>query len=542
MPATETENPTNGSSGASGLGELRKIIVQAEHVSDVLPDALSHGAEKDDRLAAATLPIVEENIRQSVQRNPRVLAEAIFPIIGPAIRKAISEALAQMVQSLNQTLESSLSPKGLKWRLEAMQTGRPFAEVVILHSLVYRVEQVFLIHKKTGILLQHVAINQAQAQDGELVSAMLTAIQDFVNDSFETGEGATLDTLKVRDFSIWIENSPDAILAAVIRGTAPLSLREVFLEAIEKIQLEQDVDFDRFEGDTTIFEDAKPVLQECLQVELENKPAEKKGFLTPFNAIAGVLLLVLLVGGFFAVRSHLRWSNYVARLNAEPGIVVTEADGGFFTPRIYGLRDELATDPRLIATEFGYKTEDIVHSWKPFQDASPEFVLQRAWKVLEPPSRVRLSLDERVLTVDGAVDADWFKDARRLAASLAGVEQIRIGFDGQKTMLESRTVKFKCGTSEFDGGQSEILDQIAASIGDMDEAAKREGWNYRLDAIGFADATGSPETNAALSLARATRVRETLVAGSSRLSGVTINTLVEPSGGECAVHFRVVTE
>ena len=64
------------------LGELRKILVQPEEVGEVLPDALKRKAGKDDRLAEATLPIVEENIRQSVQRNPRILAEALFPVIG----------------------------------------------------------------------------------------------------------------------------------------------------------------------------------------------------------------------------------------------------------------------------------------------------------------------------------------------------------------------------------------------------------------------------------------------------------------------------
>ncbi|NJM53355.1 MAG: hypothetical protein HC846_08145 [Blastocatellia bacterium] len=55
-----------------------------------------------------------------------------------------------MVQSLNQSLEHSISPKGLRWRIEAWQTGKSFAEVVMLNSLIYRVEEVFLIHRETG--------------------------------------------------------------------------------------------------------------------------------------------------------------------------------------------------------------------------------------------------------------------------------------------------------------------------------------------------------------------------------------------------------
>ena len=37
-----------------------------------------------------------------------------------------------------------------------MRTGRSFAEVVMLRSLVYRVEQIFLIHRETSLSLLHV--------------------------------------------------------------------------------------------------------------------------------------------------------------------------------------------------------------------------------------------------------------------------------------------------------------------------------------------------------------------------------------------------
>jgi OOP family OmpA-OmpF porin len=237
------ENEDDGGNGerddrknSEDLVELRKLIVNSEEVGEVLPAAVKRSTKKNERLAKATLPLVEENIRQSVANNPKVLAEALFPAIGPAIRKAIAQALSSMVQSLNQTLEYSVSPKGLGWRLEAFRTGKSFGEIVMLKTLLYRVEQVFLIHKETGLLLQHAVAGDKETQDADMVSAMLTAIEDFVQDSFKTSENATLDSLKVKELSVWIEHSPDAIIAGVIRGTPPLSLRETFSEAIEEIQ------------------------------------------------------------------------------------------------------------------------------------------------------------------------------------------------------------------------------------------------------------------------------------------------------------------
>ncbi len=413
-------------SSANELGELRKILIQPDEVSEVLPAAIKRSTRKNDQLAEATLPLVEENIRLSIQRNPRILAEAIFPIIGPAIRKAIAEALGQMVQSLNQTLENSLSPKGLRWRLEAMQTGKPFAEIVMLNSLLYRVEQVFLIHKKTGILLQHVAIDSTETRDSEMVSGMLTAIQDFVHDSFQTSEDATLDALKVKDLSVWIENSPDTILAAVIRGSAPLNLREIFLQAIEQIQFDQRRDLQLFEGDTTVFDDTKPVLQECLQMQLGEKEKEKAKIITPFSVLAGILGILILVAGFFYVRDYWHWSNYVERLKSEPGIVVTQANRGWFTHEIQGLRDDLAIEPQTLLGEYGYDSNNVKSQWRDFQDLEPQFVLERAKKLLNPPPTITLKLENGVLEAHGIAENGWYLEARKLAQALAGVKSFKV--------------------------------------------------------------------------------------------------------------------
>ena len=71
--------------------------IHAEDVSGVLPDAIRLGAARDDRLAQALQPTVEDAILTSVRRDPQVLVDALFPVMGPAIRKAISSALASMI-------------------------------------------------------------------------------------------------------------------------------------------------------------------------------------------------------------------------------------------------------------------------------------------------------------------------------------------------------------------------------------------------------------------------------------------------------------
>src|SRR4029434_1356780 len=125
--------------------------------------------------------------------------------------------------------------RSLRWRLDARRTGKSFAEIVLLNTLVYRVEQVFLIHRPSGLLLQHIAAEGISVQDGDMVSGMLTAIRDFVQDSFHVSDEEGLQTLKVGGLSVWIEQGPHALVAVVIRGTAPPDLRATLQRAVESV-------------------------------------------------------------------------------------------------------------------------------------------------------------------------------------------------------------------------------------------------------------------------------------------------------------------
>ncbi|HEY9779543.1 MAG TPA: hypothetical protein V6D09_05335 [Leptolyngbyaceae cyanobacterium] len=159
QPSQETEE--------EAIAELRSLLfgadlqarldnpkVLVEDVSAVLPEAIVLRTMQDEQLTKAAVPTVEQAIHTSVKQDLNILSDALFPVMGPAIRKAVSTALKTLTESMNQTLDQSLSPQSFKWRLEALQTGKSFAEVVILRTLVYRVEQVFLIHKQTSLVLQ----------------------------------------------------------------------------------------------------------------------------------------------------------------------------------------------------------------------------------------------------------------------------------------------------------------------------------------------------------------------------------------------------
>jgi OOP family OmpA-OmpF porin len=533
----KTQDISPSSNGHNDFDELRRLIVQPAEVGEVLPTALAQKAKVDGKLAEATLPIVEENIRQSVKRKPEILADALSPIIGPAIRKSIAEALGTMVQSLNQTLEYSLSPKGMRWRLEAMQTGKSFAEVVILKTLLFRVEQVFLINAETGGLLLQLSADKKINEDADMVSAMLTAIQDFVHDSFKTSENATLDSLQVNELAVWIERSSDLILAAVIRGNAPLTLRETLEDVVERIQFEHEEDLDDFNGNTDTFLRSEPTLAECLLFQA-GESEKKKTFFTPFTLIAGILGLLILIFGFFYIRDYWRWSNYVSRLKSEQGIVVTEANRGWFKNSIGGLRDNLAVEPASLLKDYGYDETNIEQNWKPFQDLSPELVLQRAKKILNPPKDVSLKLENGTLIADGNVSNEWFAEAKKLSTAISGVNEFRLSESALKSKIESNKILFTCLTTDYLPNQAEKINEIAKDLENLPN-------NFKVEIQGHASIEGTDEANSKISQARAEKVYSEIIAKSDKLKSSqaikAVSAGTEENNSECKVTFKILS-
>ena len=228
----------------------------------------------------------------------------------------------------------------------AWRSGVPYPEVILKHALVYRVEQAFLIHSDTGLLLEHAAAAKLITQEAELVSGMLSAIQDFVRDSFHPGEGGTLRTFSVGDHTIQVEAGPRALLAIVIRGQAPDDVLHKQQDALETVHLEFAAQLADFNGDAAPFAPAKPLLEGCLETVLATDKKEKGR--NAWMKWAIPLAVVVLVLGALWIRSAVRWSHGLEALKAEPGIVVVDASRGWGRWHISGMRDPIAREPRAI--------------------------------------------------------------------------------------------------------------------------------------------------------------------------------------------------
>ncbi|WHZ27213.1 MAG: hypothetical protein OJF51_002009 [Nitrospira sp.] len=493
------------------LDELRERLdnrsVQPHEVGRVLPEAFAVRGEKDRQLSTVLTPYVEDGLAAAVRKSPRAIVDAIAPIMGPAIRQSIARALQSMMQSFNQSLNESLSVRGLRWRLEAWRTGKPFAEVVLLHTLRYRVEQVFLIHRKTGLLLHHVTVDAAVVQDQHVISGMLTAIQSFVRDSFGASQDQPLDHFQVGDWTVWIEEGSHAYLAGVIRGAPPATLREDFRATLHDIHAQYADALVDFDGGAASFKATQSHLEGCLQAHHES-PRPAGTF--KMWILAGLILTASVWLGWIAYQAHARWSELLTKLRAEPGIVVTVARSGWGSYHVEGLRDPLAKDPSGMVIDAGLDPSTVTAVWSPYYALNSELVATRAQSILQPPSTVKLTLEGETLVATGSASSEWVRETRRLAVLVPGISRYREdGLVTPSDLIEriNRVVlHFSSGSSTVEASQRAALGTVAALLRDLDQVASRSGQRVVLEVFGSADETGPESINIRLSKARADAV------------------------------------
>jgi OOP family OmpA-OmpF porin len=475
--------------------ELRSRAVRVDDLAEKLPEALALRGSRDDQLGRALSPTIDTALRESIRRDPKEIATAIFPILGPAIRKAIAEAMSGLVRSINNAVEQSLSLQGMKWRVEALRSGVPYPEVVLKHALVYRVEQAFLVHSETGLLLEHVSAPDLNLPEADIISSMLSAIQDFVRDSFRPGESAMLRTFSVGEHTVQVEAGPRALLAIVIRGSAPEELLVRQQDTLETVHLEFASQLADFSGDAAPFAPARPLLEDCLETVLTtSKSAEKRRLVWLRWALPLFLVAIALTALY--VRSTMEWNRAVGALRAEPGIVVVDASRGWRNWEISGLRDPVAREPGAVIQSAGISAPSLSGDWEGYLSLDPAMVAARA----------------------------------------------RQSLDSVQSLLESERIYFDPGSSALGASAIARLSRAIGLVRQLDQIATSLSSTVRLSLTGRTDVSGRDETNAALAEQRVESVAAFLEAAGvdrSRLVPVPVATNAPLASSDSVERARI---
>lgn len=209
----------------------------SEKISEVLDSATDLAISKNPTFQKKFSKIDSKSYLRAIKANKQTFIDALLPIIGPMIRQSVTSAIRRFVADVNRAVELGVSAKALKWRWTAFRTGVPFAEVVFNNTIEYQVQQVFLIDNHSGLLIDYAGHEHALLQDKDAMSAMLTAIQDFVKDAV-SNEGEGLSAAELGDNLVWLVQGNQANVAVVIKGAPTQRLHDTIVTATENIHIE----------------------------------------------------------------------------------------------------------------------------------------------------------------------------------------------------------------------------------------------------------------------------------------------------------------
>ncbi len=540
---TNIESRLPTSDDVHDLAHLRKLLLGSEYqdllklqrefsnhshisekISQVISEAIAIRSKQDDSVSQALVPSIEHAIRASAKRDPKRLANALFPVMGPAIRESVAETVSAMMQQVNQLLENSFSARSVKWRVNAFRTKRSFAEVMLADTMLYQVEQVFLIHRESSLLIKHLTSANAIVKDPDMVSGMLTAVTDFVKDSFVVDKQQNVKSIKFGQLNLLFEAGPHAIIVVAVRGLLPADLQITIREQVEELHRLYGSRLETYNGNAENFPDTYEHLDKCLLSKKKDSRLEsnnKQKLPWPAIFVVSLLLLLPFLWWMFNKIEQNKWENVVHQLQAESGVVILNHHKQNGEYVVIGLRDPLSRDPAEIVAANQEFHKSVKWQMQSYYSNENEIIQRRLLDVLNPPNDVDVNFQNGLLIISGKAEASWIAALPNKLPFIWGVKRVDTNLLREKEDIQQKIQQFIGSIEEvvieFAPNSSELSSNDIVSIGNVQKQinnlriylAKTEQ-EFKLGILGYADATGTSSANILASEQRARNVHNVL--------------------------------
>lgn len=233
-------------------------VVMQESVSAVLAGALRDArVHQHKQVADAIAPILVEGMKREIRNSREEMVDALYPIMGRLVSAYVSSAVNDVMNQTNQRLESSLSGRFIYLRGKALLTGKSYQELALADRQAFRIEQLMLIRRGSGMLIDHLDLNVdgngsdgEESQDTTLVSGVVAAIHDFAQNAFK-GNKSSLRSVDMGEQTIYLRATSGLILAMIGKGRARRKLERALDAELVTLLDERARDIERLEDDTT---------------------------------------------------------------------------------------------------------------------------------------------------------------------------------------------------------------------------------------------------------------------------------------------------
>jgi len=514
--------------------QIRNIVAQdaREIVGTVLAEALKDRQASDGAIGQVLTPIIEKSVEQTITTRKDQFIGYMYPLVGRLVRKSVSAFLTQFLEQTNQLLESSFTLKGIASRYKAWRSGMSYSQYIISQTYSFRVEQVLLIHRETSMLLRTVTQDSMQTTDAEMVSAMLSAINDFVSDSFTTNDAdqQQLDEIKTDNFTLLIKQGPQAIIVAAITGNVPANIGEKLQLSLENIHKMYGKDLQHFDGDATPFESTGTLLNECLVTTYKKDKTHHQK--SPWMAI--LLLVGLLAAGSFFIFKQWQLNEKLQQirdLEEVPGLILLKVDTCDRNICITLLRDPIAEPVISWLDNNNIARHHITITERSYRSVDAELNQKRLNLLLQHFPELTLNNEE--LTYSGKLTSERFTelknsliplvetldinkvladiDITKPAISISDREINRILVAQKIKKIEQTRIDFKHNESALTTPAQTALTTLSDDISTAIELSGSLDFSIQIIIIGTSDSSGNANYNKRISDKRAQSIYKVLV-------------------------------
>ena len=424
-------------------------------VAAVFDDVILEAREtKQENVSRALAPMMVKTIKAEIRNNQAELVEALYPITGQLVKAYVSAAIKDLTSRMNRGLQSN----AFMLRVRSIFSGYSIAELALAETQQLDVEELYLIRRGSGELLQRWPANTFRANSDIHMSGVMSAINDFAADAFQSEGGGQLRSFNLDDATVYLRASPVYLLAARCRGTAVPGVDSLldseFLAAVARQHALESKEPAGSTGQTVhanLLADLKTRLESGIAERHEALSSAGMPF-SPARAIGALAMLAIAAGiGWF---TWMIWQEEATRSKARATIAeVTEMRGfpvildvarGGGTLAISGVAPTAATRTTMMSRLGdalpGVKIEDRGIAAMPAIPAMP---------VIPPPAR------------------DVTPDIEAVRRSLAALEA--------ETARSSQLVAIRRSLDRAEQRLSDALPDIAAWTARLPEARRASG-------------------------------------------------------------------
>ncbi len=202
---------------AHRLEQLEDTLNEREKLSPKVDPLIIHQINEFKASIPSTLgPVITATLKEEIKNHKDEVVDALYPVLGKMVKKYVAQEMKQLSEKINTQL-------GFTGRIKSWFGKSNEKQGIVDDLIAPHIEQVLLIEKESGLL--RASFSNAKTIDEEMISGMLTAIKNFVEDAFGQ-KNQSLELIDYELYHIHLQSFARYYVAVVLSGGYTLQAKD----------------------------------------------------------------------------------------------------------------------------------------------------------------------------------------------------------------------------------------------------------------------------------------------------------------------------